>query len=88
MQKQQGEAEANTESGEEEAKGGEEMTREEVVQAALTVQRWCFDKWRPDGTCDCPFLGSFNDCLLEQGSAPRFADLEKYLRTRGLKDAE
>jgi len=60
--------------------------REDVVQAALTVQRWCIENWRPDGACDCPFRGSFNDCLLEQGSAPRFADLEEDLRTRGLKD--
>lgn len=61
------------------------MTREDVVQAALTVERWCANNWRPDGACECPFCGSFNDCLLEQGSAPRFAELEKYLRTRGLK---
>ena len=78
-----GATEKHSKSGQEE---GEEMTREDVVQAALTVERWCFDKWRPDGACDCPFRGSFNDCLLEQGSAPRFADLEKYLRSRGMND--
>lgn len=89
MQKQdrQAEAKAHTESGEEEAKGGEEMTREEVVQAALTVERWCSE--HSSGVvgedCDCPFCGG-KYCALSRGEEPSWWYLEDYLRTRGLKD--
>ena len=88
----QGEAEANTESGEEEEKGGEEMTREEVVQAALTVERWCREHFDII-VCDCPFFmgGDTNDCRLNRNRAkcygmPHKWELEEFLRNRGLKD--
>lgn len=62
-------------------KGGEDMTREEVVQAALTVERWCAEQRRRKENCDCPFndLGAckFFPCY------PDTWDFERYLRNRG-----
>ena len=54
--------------------------REDVVQAALTVERWCRDN---SGCKDCPFDAGEKYCSL--GSPPYMWELEEYLRTRGLK---
>jgi len=61
------------------------MTREEVVQAALTVERWCIvqsESISPKGFCDCPF-DSDGFCRV---GMPKIWALEKFLRERGLKD--
>ena len=89
MQKRdrQREAEEDTKGSTKEAKEGGEMTREEVVQAALTVERWC----TPERCDECPFycreLWGTNTCMLH-GVRPQMWNLEKFLRTRGLKDAD
>lgn len=58
------------------------MTREEVVQAALTVERWCREQNRD---CrECPFRLEHGACVLFV-LAPRNWELEEFLRTRGLK---
>lgn len=66
-------------------KGGRKMlcgvNREDVVQAALMVERWCA-KHSHDGKCDCPFR--CGACKVGVGW-PMYWSLEKYLRTRGLK---
>ena len=84
----QGEAEKHTKSGKEKAKGGEEMTREEVVQAALTVERWCKEHRSAVCKCDCPFQfdagAKWGACKLRQSSVVDW-NLEEFLRTRGLK---
>jgi len=65
------------------------MTREEVVQAALKVERWCVEHRNLGGRCDCPFF--FNDesgqwnCFLNDTFEPGHWFLEDFLRTRGLK---
>ena len=89
MQKRdgQGETEANTKGGTEEAKGGEEMqkiNREDVVQAALTVERWCKSHAKEKGKCECPFNAEWF-CWIGDGSAPCGWDLEYHLSKRGLK---
>lgn len=67
------------------------MTREEVVQAALTVERWCEERQDEFGNCDCPFK---MDCgnglgLCKIGhDCPSCWSLETFLRKRGLKDGE
>ena len=90
MQKRdgQGKAGAHTESGEEEAKGGAKMqkiNREDVVQAALIVERWCEKHYKHQTTyCDCPFSGDFG-CELYFNSEPWLWALEEFLRDRGRK---
>ena len=87
MQKKngQGETESDTESGEEEAKGGEnvqKINREDIVQAALMLERWC----KKEGCGDCPFL-FIGGCVLSE-NVPQGWELEEHLRTRGLDDGE
>lgn len=91
MQKRdgQGETKSYTESGEEEAKGGAEMqkiNREDVVQAALMVERWCAEHHSENG-CDCPFYNNlpFLDSCRLSCNIPADRNLEDYLRNRGLK---
>ena len=63
------------------------INREDVVQAALIVERWCKGNFWSAGRCDCPFNGE-NDgygCFLSDRYEPGHWNLEKYLRTRGLK---
>ena len=66
------------------------MTREEVVQAALTVERWCDEKQDEYGNCDCPFAIDFGHhirmCKISNG-APSDWSLAHHLRNRGLEDA-
>lgn len=92
MQKRDGhgEAESYTESGEEEAKGGAKMqkiNREDVVQAALIVERWCEEHYKYGGKCDCPFAvpGAFVACRLGDVGCAEEWELEEFLRARGLK---
>ena len=73
------------------------MNREDVVQAALTVERWC--KERDGYPCDCPFFeqresdGAYkcrltNWRLLHSDideQEPEMWNLAEFLRTRGLK---
>lgn len=62
------------------------MTREEVVQAALTVERWCAEHRKIKGVCDCPFYKHDRvDCVMGSLSKPSGWGLERFLRTRGLK---
>ena len=83
----QGEAKGYTESCAEKEKGGEGMTREDVVQAALTVERWCKDHFLSQSPCNCPFSldGEVGDCKLFEQALPYRRHLESFLRTRGLK---
>jgi hypothetical protein len=89
MQKRyrQGETEANTKGGTEEAKGGAKMTREDVVQAALTVERWCKTTRKEGIPCQgkCPLWGC--GCVLGSplSGYPEHWGLDDFLRTRGLE---
>ena len=43
------------------------MNREDVVQAALTLERWCKEHYVSGKVCDCPFIlnthcVSYPDC--------------------------
>ena len=63
------------------------MTREEVVQSALKVERWCREHRRVGNVCDCPFSDG-KPCWFFIGDMPEFPcrwGLEEFLRTRGLK---
>ena len=87
MQKRdgQGETEANTKGSTEEAKGGknvQKINREDVVQAALNVTRFCAEHY---GDCetDCPFCWGKGGCVLDQTCSPCFWELDEFLRTRG-----
>ena len=66
------------------------MTREEVVQAALKVERWCREHRRVGNVCDCPFFYEDESrpwsCFLLDRFEPEHWNLEEFLRTRGLKD--
>ena len=65
--------------------------REDVIQAALVVERWCREHFKAVGGCDCPFYGERIDkmkfvwpfCVLEYPSQEW--NLEEFLRNRGLK---
>ena len=63
--------------------GGREMqiNREDVVQAALKVERWCA---KHKGCGDCPLLDDEDNCMVSM-EAPDYWNLEEQLRTRGLK---
>ncbi len=60
--------------------------REDVVKAALTIERWCAEHFEPWLNCDCPFSpfcpvsGSGNVTPSEWG-------LENYLPEKGPKKA-
>ena len=59
--------------------------REDVVQAALTVERWCAENCNDSSEpCDCPFAQRA-DCYMDFDAIPKYWGLEKHLRTRGLK---
>lgn len=68
-------------------KGGRKMlcgvNREEVVQAALTVERWCKEHFSQK-KCDCQFADG-DKCFLFERSYPSMWRLEEFLRTRGMK---
>lgn len=60
------------------------MNREEVVQAALKVERWCWNQ--STDVCDCPFFDAHTatKCRMTE-FVPKWWRLEEFLRTRGLK---
>lgn len=62
-----------------------QINREDVVQAALTVGRWCVEHIRLESCDDCPFDHSGEKCALLNFLHPCGWNLELYLRTRGLK---
>ena len=53
----QGETEAHTKSGTQEAKGGESMTDKELVEMAQALREWCrkHRTHKPGTVCKCPF---------------------------------
>ena len=57
------------------------INREDVVQAALIVERWCAEHNDDGFDCDCPFA----DTCWVTGDIPADWNLEEFLRTRGLK---
>ena len=61
------------------------INREDVVQAALVVERWraehCIDSAEP---CDCPFARRAS-CFMDFDAIPKYWGLEEFLRKRGLK---
>lgn len=63
--------------------------REDVVQAALIVERWCRDHFEEDSVCDCPFgfldIVGRHACALYALPIPLDWSLEKFLRGRGLR---
>ena len=61
--------------------------REDVVQAALIVERWCREHYDEEEGCDCPFFAPrpFLDSCRLSGDMSADRNLEKYLRNRGLK---
>lgn len=61
------------------------VNREDVVQAALTVERWCSKNINLEN-CDCPFDHNGEKCALLNFLHPCGWNLEEFLRTRGLKD--
>lgn len=64
------------------------MTREEVVQAALTVERWCAGERIKGNGCDCPFYNSDGKLwgqICRVSGLPEHWKLEEWLRTRGMK---
>ena len=61
------------------------VNREDVVQSALNVQRWCEEHC--EGDCNCPFGSSFVTCMLDTNvGLPYTWHLEEKLRTRGMKN--
>lgn len=64
------------------------MNREDVVQAALTVERWCRKHYKSFARCDCPIVRDGCYCHIAYESEPRKWKLEEFLRTRGMKDAD
>lgn len=63
------------------------LNREDIVQSALNIQRWCEGHIKNDD-CDCPFnMGKEYNyaCILSDSGYPISWNLEKYLRNRGSK---
>ncbi len=61
-----------------------EITREDIVQSALNIERWCKTHAKANG-CDCPLEGKVLICMLANGHFPYKWELEEQLRRRGLK---
>lgn len=62
------------------------MNREEVVQAALKVERWCAEhKTKNDDGCSCPFFDFVDGCMMINIDPPADWNLDGFLRTRGMK---
>ena len=57
--------------------------REDIVQAALLLERWCRANADEYGNCDCPFCDE-GECRIDD-DLPCGWGLEAFLRTRGLK---
>lgn len=69
------------------------VNREDVVQSALNVQRWCKNHYKTtkfpfgDLICDCPFLET-SRCKFYITGEPWTYGLEEFLRTRGMKKGD
>ena len=68
------------------------LNREDVVQSALNVQRWCEEHFNVQGICDCPFANrevdeEWSECKLFN-EYPKHLHLEEFLRNRGIKDGK
>ena len=62
------------------------INREDVVQAALVVERWCAEHCNDSiEPCDCPFALRSACSLQDFDTFPKYWGLEPFLRTRGLK---
>ena len=63
--------------------------REDVVQAALTVVRWCGEHLKYTEPCDCPFFAGVTDrgeiiCAIGSvDTKPCRYDIEWWLRNKG-----
>lgn len=68
---------------------GRSVNKEDVVQAALTVERYCKNHFNNTGPCDCPFTirtAGFYFCRMYCGTGyPGGWFLEEFLRNRGMK---
>ena len=54
------------------------VNREDVVQAALLLERWCIGR-----DCrTCPLMGEVGDCMAK---TPEVWDLEEKLRMKGMR---
>jgi len=62
------------------------INREDMVQAALIVERYCLT--HNNGKCDCPLKSLHEGCMVVSHGSPSFWELEKYLRKRGLENAD
>lgn len=62
-----------------------QVNREDVVQAALMLERWC--KEQSCGNCPFGFYKAWRlGCAVSMKGDPKTWHLEEFLRTRGLKD--
>jgi len=64
------------------------INREDVVQAALVVERYCKEHFRSQSDCyDCPFVSSERPgyCALCKEGFPFCKNLERFLLKRGLE---
>ena len=65
-------------------KAGQKVNREDVVQAALTVARWCEEHCTNScEPCDCPF--AFGAACVASLNYPKYWGLEEFLRNRGMR---
>ena len=65
------------------------INREDVVQAALIVERYCKEHDGKFEKCECPFAVGQYYCMLKKGFAnPNEWKLAERLRNRGLDDAD
>lgn len=60
------------------------INREDVVQAALIVERWCWEHKKDGEPCNCP-LYLVNTCWIKTEHCPKDWILEIMLRSRGLR---
>lgn len=60
------------------------INREDVVQAALIVEKWCKEN-KKGVICDCPF-SIYDSCALFDDDVPAEWNLEEVLRNRGIKN--
>lgn len=66
--------------------------REDVVQAALIVERWCDEHgdfsqnlYHSEMRCDCPFNVNGTFCMMQRNEVPTLWGLGAKLRSRGIK---
>lgn len=65
-------------------KAGQKVNREDVVQAALLLERWCEERCTNScEPCDCPF--AFGAACVASLNYPQYWGLEEFLRNRGMR---